>query len=344
MKWIVALVAALTFVSPAAAATVTIPNACLWDATGTWEQESLTFGGAAAPERAGAGAPVTLGGLTARMLISPEVVEIGYNTGVLKPGDNEVPFRAWIAVRGTNTAEGVQVRETSGTARTTIATNPQLEFVSATPIDVQAALADTLWTTGAAFPTTFTQAEAGTLGPLPAGPGGASVTPRGSAVIVATIGPLSLQIDCQPGARAADRSGPVPAAGAPFAAVLAPDALPTPAAPRPVVTLASTRLRDANGRIALKLRCAAAPCAGTISIQTASKVRVGKRRLIVAVTRPVHYALAAGESRTLKLRTSAAARTLLRKRSLSVRVTTAPASGDPLSRRLTVEGRRRGSP
>ena len=329
--------ATLIVTASAAAGTVTIPNACLWNATSSWEQESLTFTAAAGPERASAGAPVTLSGLNARLLISPEVVEIGFNIGYLKPGDNDIPFRAWIAIRGTNTAEGVQVREASGTARTTIATTPEGEFVSATPIDVQAALGDTQWTLGAAFPTLFTQAEAGTLPPLPAGQGGASVTPTGSAFVVASIGTLSVQIDCQPGTRAADRSGPVPAPGAPFAAVVAPDGPPVAApAPRPALTLRSTKLRDANGRIAVKLRCAAAPCKGKLSIQTASKVTVGRRKLIVAVTRAASYSLAAGQSRTLKLRSSAAVRELLRKRNLTVRVTTVPTSGDPLSRRLTL--------
>ena len=139
---------------------MTIPNVCLWSASNTWEQESLTFTGAASPDRAAAGASVTLGGLSARFVIAPEVIEQGYNAQILKAGDNDFAFRAWIAVRGANTAEGVQVRETAGTARTTITVDPGSEFVSATPLDIQSALSDTPWTIGAAFPTTFTQAEA----------------------------------------------------------------------------------------------------------------------------------------------------------------------------------------
>ena len=48
--------AALSIAAPAAADTVTIPNVCLWSASNTWEQESLTFTGAASPDRAAAGA------------------------------------------------------------------------------------------------------------------------------------------------------------------------------------------------------------------------------------------------------------------------------------------------
>ena len=327
---------AATVIAPASAAasTATIPNVCLWSATNTWEQESLTLSASATPERATPGTAITLTGTTARFLISPEVVKTGYALGVLKPGENTIAVRAWLALRAGNTQEGVQVRETTATARTTIATDANQEFVSATPIDVQAALGDSAWTAGASFPTAFTQAEAGTLPALPAGPGGAPVTPLGSAYFLAGLGPLNLQIDCQPGTRAADRSGPVPAPAAPFATVLAPNAVPSPAPPRPALSLRSTKLRDANGRIAIKLSCAAATCSGKISIQTSSKVTVGRRKLILAVTRSASYTLNAGTSKTVTLKTSTAARQLLRKRSLSVRVTTAPTAGDPLTRKL----------
>ena len=43
----------------------------------------------------------------------------------------------------------------------------------------QTALPDTQWTAGAAFPATFTQAEAGTLPALPAGANGSTVKPKG---------------------------------------------------------------------------------------------------------------------------------------------------------------------
>ena len=100
----------------------------------------------------------------------------------------------------------------------------------------------------------------------------------------------------------------------------------------------STKLRDTRGRIAIKLSCAAADCGGSIAIKTASKVKVGKRRQVVTVARATAYSLAAGESRTLTLKTSAAARKLLLERKLTVRVTMTPKTGASLSRRLTLSG------
>ncbi len=97
---------------------------------------------------------MTLGALTAGLLISPEVVEIGFRLGVL---------RAWIAVSGANTVERIPILQSSTTARTTIVADANGEFVSATPIDVQAALPDTQWTTGPGFPT-FTQPRAAASG------------------------------------------------------------------------------------------------------------------------------------------------------------------------------------
>ena len=127
---------------------------------------------------------MTLGALTAGLLISPEVVEIGFRLGVL---------RAWIAVSGANTVERVRILQSSTTARTTIVADANGEFVSATPIDVQAALPDTQWTTGPGFPTTFTQAEGGSLRALPVGPGDAPVTPKGSVFVVAGLGTLNIR-------------------------------------------------------------------------------------------------------------------------------------------------------
>ena len=59
---------------------------------------------------------------------------------------------------------------------------------------------------------------------------------------------------------------------------------------------------------------------------------MGKRRVLVTVARAVQYSLAAGESRTLRLKTSAVARRLLEERRLTVRLT----AGDGLSRRLSL--------
>jgi hypothetical protein len=337
---LVVAVAALSLSPAAFAGTAAIPNACWWTVPGEWNNETLTLTGAASPERAGAGAPITLSGVSARIVLPREVIDLGFSIGLLKAGDNDIPIRAWAALRGTNTLEGLQVRETTAIARTTIVADANGEIVSATPLDVQASFPDTQWTAAADAPTTFTQAEAGTLPVLPVGRNGASLTPKGSIYITATLGTTVLQLDCQPGARTADATGPVPAPAAPFASVAAPDgsaAPPLPTAkPEPKLTLLSTKLKVTGSRVALKLSCAGAPCSGKLSVKSASKITQGKRKRTVTITRTVRYSLAQGATQTLKLRLTATARTLLKKRKLAVRVTTAPAGGAPLAGKLTL--------
>ena len=92
----------------------------------------------------------------------------------------------------------------------------------------------------------------------------------------------------------------------------------------PRLTLRTTKLKvDRKGRVAVRLQCADAPCAGTVALVNTAKKRVTNR---------VEYSLAPGQAKTLTLRLTASARKALRKRSLGVRITTVPTARNALDR------------
>jgi len=235
-------------------------------------------------------------------------------TGVFTAGDNDISVRAWLAIRGENTVEGVQVRETTTTARTTVVLDADGRYVSSTPLVVTASFPDTTWTAAASAAVSFSQAPAGSLTGL-----GVRQQHPGSVHVSASLGGLSLQIECQPGARNADASAPVPGPAPAFATAAGPpgSAAPPPAV-KPLLALRTNKLKvDKQGRVTVRLACADAPCAGTVRLTNSAKK---------AVTNRVKYSLAAGQTKTYTLRLTATARKALRKRGLSVRVTTADAA------------------
>jgi hypothetical protein len=91
-----------------------------------------------------------------------------------------------------------------------------------------------------------------------------------------------------------------------------------------------------GGRVALKLSCAGAPCTGTLRVASAAKVKQGKRKRTVTVTRAIRYSRAQGATMTPKPKLTSVARSLLLKGKLVVRVTTAPIGGDALAGKLTL--------
>jgi hypothetical protein len=96
----------------------------------------------------------------------------------------------------------------------------------------------------------------------------------------------------------------------------------------PRLTLRTTKLKvDRKGRVAVRLQCADAPCAGTVALVNSAKK---------AVTNRVTYTLAPGQAKTVSLRLTASARRALRKRSLGVRLTTVPTAGAPLTDKRTL--------
>lgn len=314
-----AAVAAFLWAAAPASAQVTVANVCHWSGDG-WNDETFTLSGLAAPPQAAAGAPITLSGMTASITLAEEVVRTGVRLQVLKAGVNDISVRAWLAIRGENTIEGVQVRDATTTARTTIVLDAEGNYVSSTPLVVTAAFADTAWTSASGAPVSFMQAGAGSLTRLPV-----RQTRPSSIHVTASLGGLALQIECQPGARNADATAAVPGTAPVFASVAA--APGVVAAPRPaVLALRTSKLRaDKQGRVRVRLSCADAPCAGTLRLLR------GK----TAVTKRVKYALATGVAKTYTLRLTSPARRSLAKRALRVQV----AAGD-LSAARTLPRRR----
>jgi hypothetical protein len=149
-------------------------------------------------------------------------------------------------------------------------------------------------------------------------------------------GGTGLQLDCRPDTAPSDGLSFTDALARPFESV--PIEVGAPVAPAPAVksalTVRSSALRASGRKVAVALACAGAPCKGTLSVRTASKV--GGR--IVTVTRPASYSLAAGRRATVKLTLSAQGRKLLRARNLKVRLTVAPAGGTASSKRLVLRG------
>lgn len=324
---IVAAIAATLLGAAPAAAQTTASNACWWSPPGEWNTETFTLAGTASPaQSSGAGTAITLSGTTASITLPREVIDTGVNLGVLKAGENEIGIRAWLAIRGENTTEGVQSRDTTTSARTTIVLDDEGRVVSATPLTVVAAFPDTAWTAASNAPVAFAQAPAGSLTNL-----GVRQQHPGGIHVVASLGGLSLQIECRPGTRTADASGPVPGAAPVFASVAGPAGATAPPAVKPKdprISLKTSTLKvDKRGRVTVRLACADAPCAGTVRLVSTAKKAVSDR---------VAYTLAAGQAKTYRLRLTAATRKALRTRTLTVRVSTTPKAGAPLASRRSL--------
>jgi hypothetical protein len=88
---------------------------------------------------------------------------------------------------------------------------------------------------------------------------------------------------------------------------------PAPPAPTPSVSVSGSQsTATKSGTISLKLSCpkGETKCSGAVTLRTASKVKVGKRKEILTLAHG-SFALGGGHSRTIKLRLSSAARALL---------------------------------
>ncbi len=196
---VVALATAAGAAQPASAATQTTGNACQYGYDGYWRDMDVTLGGSASVPAAQPGQQVALTGQSVAAALPDWLAQYGYSFGLLEAGYNEIPVTVWVAVRGVNTAERVQVQQVDTVATTTITTGPGGLFASATPIAYSVpSLADTDWTaTGGDV--SFHQAASGSMPPLPVGTGGAPRTPRGSVYILARLGDAQLGLDCLPG-------------------------------------------------------------------------------------------------------------------------------------------------
>jgi len=330
MRWLTmpALIAGLVLTSaaPAAAGTVTTPNACLWSFDGYWRNQPLDFAGAAAPNPVAPGSGLALTSATIHARLPDWVGQIGANFGLLKEGDNEIPTKVWVALAGDSTPQSVQVVPLETVARTTVTKQPDGSY-TATPIDVTVPIPDTAWTAPQSGAAGFRQAGPGTLPEVPGGRNGAAVTPKGSVFISSTFANGSgIQLDCQPGSAPEDGLSFTAAPSAPFETAPVQVGAPTLPAPalKPQLTVRSTALRAKGSRVTLALTCAGAPCGGTVTVKAGT----------LTVARRLTYKLRAGERKTVRLTLSAKARKRLKSRAFNVKVTVTSTGGATVSKRL----------
>jgi hypothetical protein len=336
MRWTLtaALLASLVLIpaSPASAGTLTTTNACLWSFDNLWRDQAvdLTGTGSPTPVAPASGFALTATSIHARL---PDWVgQYGANLGMLKPGENEIRTKVWVALAADGTGEGGQVRALEAIVRTTVTENPDGTYTS-TPIDVTLPIPDTAWTSAATNGTAaFKQAGAGTLPTIPGGNAGAAVKPKGSVFISATFSEgASIQLDCQPGSAPRDGKSFAAAQAGPFESVPITTGVPTTPLPTikktPVVALKTTKLRVSGKRVSLALACADVACKGTVSLKYAGGL----------VTQNAKYSLAAGARKTLKLTLSAKARKALKKRSLFVAVKITTDGGKTVSKKLRLK-------
>jgi len=213
-----ALAGATTAVVPAAATPVVTGNACQYSYDGYWRDIAVTLDGTASRSSAARGDTITLTGTRVDASLPAWMAEYGFRFGLLREGENEIPATVWVAVQGANTEEGVRIFEVDATAHTTVNLDATGRPLPAPMVYDIPDLPDSTWTARGGE-VTFGQAPAGTLPPIPAGPGGTTVVPVGSVYIQARLGAAVLGLDCLPGGYIADGAGHSNAVPDPFATV-----------------------------------------------------------------------------------------------------------------------------
>ncbi|HWK30133.1 MAG TPA: hypothetical protein VNS09_26425 [Solirubrobacter sp.] len=332
MRWItLTLLALLLPVSPAFAGTATTPNVCQYSVyRGYWFDHAIDLSGTASPASAAPGSGVTLTGAAAHARLPDWVAEYATNLGIFKAGDNAVPAKVWLALAGDGSAQGVQVVSAETVAHTVVTVGADGAYQSSTPFDVTLPLPDTAWTApGADGTLTWRQAPAGSLPAVQAG--AATVTPRGSVLILAQLGNgLSTTIDCLPGTEAPGRTAYNALAAPPFESIpvqAGATALPAPAVRTPLVKLRTTKLKRTGKRVAVAVACAAAACKGKVTLRWSGG----------AAARTASYSLAAGARKTLRLTLSAKARRTLKRKSVLVQVKITVAGGKTVTKKLRLK-------
>jgi hypothetical protein len=322
-------VTALTLVAaaPASAGSLTTTNSCQWSYDRQWRHLNVDLAGVAAPNPAAPGSGVNLTQASVHVQIPEYLIRYGHGFQILKGGENEIRAKAWIAIEGSGSPQGVVTHQLETVARFTITQDANGEYVSSTPVDVTIPIRDTAWTIGTA-PLGFRQAAAGTLLGIPAGTAGALIDARGSAFIRMELGALAMTADCQPG------TGEGAAAPTPFTAgafeTVAIDptatAVPAPKA-KPVVALRSTSLRASGRRVKVSLACTAADCSGALTLKAGSKTLAPKRT----------YRVRPGARKTITLTLSKAARRSLKdKKALKVTLRVTATGGKTITKKLTL--------
>ncbi len=364
--------AALVLAPPAAAGVAETANACAFSYDGEYRTQGVEIT-ASAPVSATPGQPFTLSGEELEVKLRSELAKDAAAVGLI-PSDGSpvsVGTKTWIALKGTNTREGTQVvGPVSVTATTSATYDESSQTITAEPfVYTPPKLPDTTWT-GTGGDIAFSQAGANAItaakGQLPVGGGASNMAVAGSAVVQANLpGGANFFMDCQPGETIVTRPPAgagvsfSPLVAAPFAGVQVAGEATNPGGTPPSPTgsggpagsgatlvagsVASTSLAAQAGKVRVRLRCArgGANCAGTLTLRTRGKVKLGTRKAkLVTLTRSARYSVAAGKAKTVTLTLGLVGKQLVkRKRTQKVTLTLKPAKGRAATRTLTLRRR-----
>jgi hypothetical protein len=205
------LLLAGALVAPASSAAfpaVSFENQCQYSYDPYWRPVPMVFGGKLTDE-AGTelvsdashpvGKKIVLRDGTVSGVLPTWFLQFGFDSGMFGLGDTDLPVRAWLALKATNTAEGV----VAPIALNTVA-RAHIETTAAGQVDenrssltvVAAPLPQLSWTaTGGEVQ--VRQAVGESLPPLPVGRDGGAVRVRGSLYVEATLaGDLKMYMDC----------------------------------------------------------------------------------------------------------------------------------------------------
>jgi len=314
---------------PAAAGAGTTKNSCFWTVDDFYRDLDIGLSGTGTPSPAAPSGGITLGATTASSRLPDYIAENGYDLGLLKKGDNDIPATIWLSMRS-STGE-IRTVSATVTVRTTITTDAQEYFVSATPMNVTVPMQDTSWTAPASGALVLSQAPAGTLPPLPIGADGAARQPKGSIVIQAALSNRTrLTLDCQPGTSLNGGTAVAPATAAAFESIAvattdAPAPPPTaapamPAAPRVVAkpVIRGGLLKASRNRLFAPASIGCTPadgaCFGRVEVRSVAKQTLGDGPPAIAVLARGTYSVPSGGRRTLRFTLTDAGRALLRRK------------------------------
>lgn len=320
-------VLSLVAAAPASAGTLTTQNSCQWSYDRQWRHLNVDLSGVAGPNPAAPGSGVNLTQASVHVRIPEYLIEYGHGFQILKAGENEIRAKAWVAIEGPGTPQGVVVHQLETVARFTITEDAEGRYLSSTPVDATIPIRDTAWTMGSAA-LGFRQAAAGTLLAIPAGTAGATLNARGSAFIRMELGALAMTADCQP---ATGEGAAVPApftAGAFETVAIDPAATAVPAPkPVPAVSLRTTALKAKGRQVKVALTCTAADCRGALSLKAGSRTLAPKKS----------YSVKPGARKTVTLTLSRPAqRSLKDKKKLKVTLRVTATGGKTINKTFTL--------
>jgi len=351
---------------PAAAGVAETPNACAFSYDGEYRTQGIEIT-ASAPASATPGQSFTLTGEELEVKLRAELAHDAAAVGLI-PSDGSpvsIATKTWIALKGANTREGTQViGPVAVTATTSALYDETSQIIDAKPFTyTPPKLPDTTWT-GTGGDIAFSQADGGAIadakGPLPVGGGGSNMAVAGSAVVQANLpGGANFFMDCRPGDTIVTR--PPAGAGvsfnplvaAPFAGVQVAGPATNPGGTPPsgsgpggsggatliVGRVLSPALAARAGKVRVRVSCPSrSTCAGTLTLRTRAKVKLGTRKAkVISLARSAKYSIAAGKAKTVTLRLGLdGKRVVARSKSRKVTLTLKPAKGKAATKTLTL--------